>query len=67
MGGSELLTEKQQEWIELRLLVLRSAPIKKIKPPENKIRLIFYRIHKYRHFEKFIQICIISNTFVLML
>jgi Ion transport protein len=26
LGGNDLLTEKQKEWIELRLLVLRSQP-----------------------------------------
>ena len=30
LGGNDLLTEKQKEWIELKLLVLRSAPIRKI-------------------------------------
>lgn len=30
VGGSELLTDKQKEWIDLSLLVLRSAPIKTI-------------------------------------
>lgn len=34
VGGSELLTEKQKEYIDLRLLVLRSEPIKKVKAPE---------------------------------
>ena len=26
LGGNDLLTEKQKEWIDLRLLVLRSTP-----------------------------------------
>jgi hypothetical protein len=30
LGGNDLLTEKQKEWIELRLLVLRSAPVRKL-------------------------------------
>ena len=28
IGGNDLLTEKQREWIDLKLLVLRCAPIK---------------------------------------
>jgi hypothetical protein len=35
LGGNDLLTEKQREWIDLKLLVLRAAPIQRIKPPEN--------------------------------
>ena len=34
LGGNDLLTEKQREWIDLKLLILRSAPITRIKPPE---------------------------------
>lgn len=37
LGGSDLLTEKQREWLELKLLILRAAPIKKITPPTNKV------------------------------
>jgi hypothetical protein len=36
------LTEKQREWIDLKLLVLRCAPIKKLKAPENKVHLFFF-------------------------
>lgn len=44
IGGNDLLTEKQREWIDLKLLVLRSAPITRIKPPESKFRLFFFNI-----------------------
>lgn len=33
IGNNDLITEKQKEWIDLRLLVLRSAPIRKLKEP----------------------------------
>ena len=42
IGGNDLLTEKQKEYIELRLLVLRSAPARKLRKPEGKIRAFFY-------------------------
>ncbi len=32
-GGSNLLTDKQKEYIDLRLLILRASPIKKPKQP----------------------------------
>lgn len=67
MGGGELLTEKQKTYIDTRLLVLRSAPIIKIKPPENKIRRICYYLYQRPIFERFIQLCILGNTIILML
>lgn len=30
LGGNDLLTEKQKEWIDLKLLVLRSSPMMKL-------------------------------------
>ena len=44
IGGNDLLTEKQREWIDLKLLVLISAPIKKIMPPTNRLRLLFFKL-----------------------
>jgi hypothetical protein len=67
VGGSELLTDKQKEYIDLRLLVLRSQPIKKAKPPTNKCRLLFFKVYTHRYFERAIQGIIILNTMVLML
>lgn len=67
IGGNDLLTEKQREWIDLKLLVLRSAPIKKIMPPENPFRLFFFKIQKSTSFNNFIFVSIVLNTLVLML
>lgn len=53
-GGEKLLTDKQREWIDLKLLVLRSAPIQHLKAPRNQFRRICFRIQAHRHFEKFI-------------
>jgi len=45
IGGNDLLTEKQREWIDLKLLVLRSGPIKKVMPPtDSPFRMRFYRL-----------------------
>ncbi len=44
IGGNDLLTEEQKEWIELKLLVLRSSPTKKPKELPNKYRSFFYKI-----------------------
>jgi hypothetical protein len=67
LGGSDLLTEKQREWLELKLLTLRSAPIKKIKPPTNRFLVYFYKIQNDRRFENFIFGCIILNSILLCL
>ena len=44
VGGDKLLTDKQKEWIELKLLVLRSAPSAKLKPPQNALRRFAFKI-----------------------
>ena len=44
LGGNHLLSEKQKEWIDVRLLVLRSAPITKREAPENRLRWFFFII-----------------------
>ena len=67
LGGNNLLTEKQKEWIDLRLMVLRSEPIQKLKAPANKFLRVFFHIHEMKAFHNFILICIILNTLVLMI
>ena len=67
VGGDRLLTEKQKEWIELKLLVLRSAPIAKIKAPENQFRRLCFKIEQHVYFERFIQIAILLNTVTLVI
>ncbi len=66
IGGNNLLTEKQKEWIDLRLLVLRSEPMRKLRPPENRFRAQLFRIQENKWFENFTTCAIIANTAVLM-
>jgi hypothetical protein len=66
IGGNNLLTEKQKEWIDLRLLVLRSEPMRKLRPPENKLRAFLFSIQESKWFENVTTCCIIANTLVLM-
>ena len=44
IGGNNLLTERQKEWIDTKLIALRAKPIKVIRPPVNKIRRICFNI-----------------------
>jgi hypothetical protein len=66
-GGDQLLTDKQKEWIELKLLVLRSAPFAEPKPPAGSgcFRLSLYKFATHSYFERFIQLSIFLNTVVL--
>lgn len=66
LGGNDLLTEKQKEWIELRLLVLRSAPSRKLQAPLNRFRKVIFNICSNPKFENFIYSCIVFNSFVLL-
>jgi len=67
VSGTDLLTMKQKEWIDLRLLLLRSEAIKRAIEPEQRCRKFFFNLQNHRHFEKTIQICIILNTIILMI
>lgn len=67
IGGNNLLTPKQKEWIDLKLLVLRSSPIPKHTAPENLFRWVFFKVADHPAFEYFILITILSNTVVLAL
>jgi hypothetical protein len=67
LGGNNLLTEKQREWIDLKLLILRSAPVRKIKAPKCSIFRKCYYIQVHRHFDTFIFVCILVNTIFLCL
>lgn len=67
IGGNNLLTEKQKEWIDLRLLVLRSEPLRKLKKPKSRCRSFFFRIADSLIYQRIIFFCIIANTVVLFL
>ena len=42
IGMNNLLTDRQKEWIDARILVINSKPIKKLKPPHNRIRKFLF-------------------------
>lgn len=67
IGGNNLLTDRQKEWIDIRLLVINSKPVKKLKPPSSKIRKISFVIQDHRYFDRLILVCILMNTIVLTL
>jgi voltage-dependent calcium channel T type alpha-1H len=67
IGGNNLLTEKQKEWIDLRLLVLRSEPHRKLKKPKGRCRSFFFSIVDSLIYQRIIFFCIIGNTVVLFL
>lgn len=46
LGGNNLLTEKQREWIDLKLLVLRSQPLAKLKAPPSRFRSFLFRVYE---------------------
>lgn len=46
---------------------MRAAPIKRIRPPPGRFRLVCFNIMQNKIFEHFIFICIVLNTIVLTL
>ena len=60
-GKDITLTEAQRDWLQIKLLVLKSKPFRKTK--ENQGRLA--RIVQSKQFEIGIFICIVANTIVM--
>jgi hypothetical protein len=68
LGGDALLSRRQKEWIDIRLMIMRIKPMKKSIPPsDSKFRLFFYKLQGHRYFDRFIFVCIILNTLLLMI
>lgn len=67
LGKSYLMTGQQKEWIDIKLLMVRTKPKSIIESHENKIRQFALEIARYPRFEGFIMGCIILNTLVLVL
>ena len=67
LGKNFLLTEKQKEWLDMKLLMFRSKPKKMVKQHKNQIRNTFLQISNHPSFDVIIMVCIILNTLVLML
>jgi hypothetical protein len=67
LGKNDLLTDKQKEWIDARLLILRSTPEPKLKSPSNPLRKVFFKVYMHSYFEPIILGSIILNTLVLAL
>jgi hypothetical protein len=68
IGGNILLTERQKEWIETHTVVLKSKPIKKIMPPDNKYRAFcFHIVDSSKFFKRFITFIVLINTITLTL
>lgn len=64
LGGNNLLTEEQKEWIELKLLVLRSSPQIKPKQLPNRYRSFFYKIQASSAFDKLVLTFILLNSLI---
>ena len=42
IGMNNILTDRQKDWLETRILVINTRPIKKLKVPSNRIRKFFF-------------------------
>ena len=65
LGGNSLLTEKQKEWIDTHLVVLKSQPDKKVRYPSNCIRRVCFHIQNSKIFNNLVFVCISANIAVL--
>eukprot|EP00347_Sterkiella_histriomuscorum_P011811 403371009 len=67
IGGNNLLTDSQKQWIDTMIITFKAKPIKVHNKPPNRFRKFFFSLQERNWFNQFIFICILLNTFVLML
>ena len=65
IGGNNLLTDRQKNWIDTKLIALKTRPKKLIKMPEQPFRRFCFLLQENPKFERFIYFCIIVNGIVL--
>lgn len=66
LGGSWLLTDRQKEWLECKLVLVEAQPKYHHRRPKEKWRQpCFDLVAKNEYFDRFIQVCIVLNTLVL--
>ena len=65
LGSNALLTERQEEWVKTRRMMMRMRPLRKRVIPTNIVRKAVYRLVNSKRFEGFIMLCIIVNTVLL--
>lgn len=65
LGGDFMLTPEQKKWIEAQKAASRVGPVRILKPPRDFVRRHIFHLIKMQHFEWFIMICIIVNTFLM--
>ena len=44
IGGNNLLTDRQKEWIDAKLETMKAKPIKLMREPDNKLRKFFFKV-----------------------
>jgi hypothetical protein len=68
-NGTGMLTESQQEWYEKQKTALRARPQmdENLRCPNNPLRAKAFRLVEHKGFEKMIIVCILLNTFTMMM
>jgi hypothetical protein len=64
-GRNFMLTDKQKQWIETKIMIIQARPIIKMQMPNYELRQPFFSLVENKWFDKFIFLCIILNTIVL--
>lgn len=65
MGSNAFLTDEQKLWVSTQQVASRVRPIRLIKAPENRFRLMMFDIMQRPQFDVFIMGCIIFNTLLM--
>lgn len=62
-GG--IMTEEQQSWMKTQLIMTRLRPLKRAKPPKNRLGKWCYWLSRHKWFDLVVMACIVLNTVVM--
>lgn len=62
-GG--IITEEQQSWMKTQLIMARLRPLKRLKPPRNRLGKWCFMLSRHKWFELVVMVCILLNTIVM--
>ncbi len=62
-----LVTPQQKEWADMRMLMARMKPLRKVHIPETWLQRLCYNITTHSRFEAAVVVCVLVNTIAMAL
>ena len=64
IGAGATISDAQKQWVDVQNISLKLQPIKQMRPPINKFRIVFFKLVTHTYFEISIITVIVLNTLV---